>query len=75
MIHMQGLTVNLKTKQTISSKVGFYFILLIHRFRFLSDKRAVRLINFFLSRGAFKYRINKSDWVPLEIEAVLRERK
>ena len=72
---MKNLTVNLKVKQTISSKVGIYFILLIYRFLFLSDKRAVRLIDLFLSRGAFKYRINKGGWMPLKFEAALKERK
>lgn len=76
MIHMQGLTVNLKIKQTMSSKVGFLFILLLHSMRFLNDKRAVGLINCFLSRGAFKYRIGKSKWIALkDIRAVLKERK
>lgn len=72
---MRNLTVNLKMKQTLFSKIGFSFILFMHKLRFLSDKRAVRMINYFLSSGAFKYKLGKSEWIPLEVEAVLNERK
>lgn len=62
-----NLAVTVQVKQKFWSKVLFQLILLLGKLRLLSLRKAVDITNYMLSKGAFKYRVDRGKWNNLEM--------
>jgi len=67
------LTVYIQVKQVLWYKLLFNILLTLGKMRLLSFGKVVKILNFVLPYGAFKYRVDKGKWNKLDMpELVLK---
>jgi len=67
------ISVNIKVKQTLWSKILFKLLVYLIRFKVVSVERLAPVVNLSLQKGAFKFKVNNSKWKPLEMPVLALE--
>lgn len=67
-----NLSVNIKVRQTLWSKVLFKTSLFLGKYKLLSANQVVEIVNWSLPRGAYKISVNNGKWRNLKFNEKIR---
>lgn len=64
----RNLTVKMNVKQRLWFKLMFKLLMFLHSIRILKDEYVLSTVNYALSVGAFKYKMDNGKWRNLKMD-------